>query len=297
MRDNIVWDFVRKKKKLSILFFICLYLMIKNSSIPYLFDPGPMISLLFDSPKSVFFKSLSPLIDIFSSAYVTSLIFYIFIEFIPTQDQEKKAKEVIKPHLAEVYSYLDELLAMIRYSAELQKILPSNDITKLDKLIIKDKEIYCKMRKLKDGKDIGVVKYSYNLLTDVDRYRNLILKSCCNITSTHSLSYCDSSLIHTISEIQLSELLKTFPGPNDVLLGYNIDVTYFGLGESYQKLLFLKEKLLSFLDEKTVCVIDNVSSEEINSWTETQAKVFEENPEMKKIVLELQKSFRNQKNN
>lgn len=292
-----MWDFVRKKKKLSILFFICLYLMIKNSSIPYLFDPGPMISLLFDSPKSVFFKSLSPLIDIFSSAYVTSLIFYIFIEFIPTQDQEKKAKEVIKPHLAEVYSYLDELLAMIRYSAELQKILPSNDITKLDKLIIKDKEIYCKMRKLKDGKDIGVVKYSYNLLTDVDRYRNLILKSCCNITSTHSLSYCDSSLIHTISEIQLSELLKTFPGPNDVLLGYNIDVTYFGLGESYQKLLFLKEKLLSFLDEKTVCVIDNVSSEEINSWTETQAKVFEENPEMKKIVLELQKSFRNQKNN
>lgn len=142
-------DFIKRNKMLAFVFVICIYLMIKNSSIPYFFDPPFIISFLFDSPKSEFFSKLAPLVDMFTSAYVTSLIFYIFIEYVPAIRQEKNAKAILKPQLVNLHYYITELLSMIEYSAKSEKLLPTDNIADLDNLSIKNKDFFVIYKLLK----------------------------------------------------------------------------------------------------------------------------------------------------
>ena len=69
-------SFRKRHKILFVLFLVSIFLMIKNSSIPYFFDPPAIISLIFDAPKTEFFSGVAQMVDIFASAYVTSLMFY-----------------------------------------------------------------------------------------------------------------------------------------------------------------------------------------------------------------------------
>lgn len=282
-------DFMKRNKILTTVFGICIYLMIKNSSIPYLFEPPIVISLLFDAPKSELFSAIAPLVDIFTSAYVTSLVFYVFIEYIPALEQEKKAKDVLKPQLVNLYLYISELLAIIEYSAKMQKISTDNNMSELDRLLIKDKEILCNRQTSKNDEIIEKAAYSYNLLKDGNNLRNLALNICKDIAATPSLSYCDSEFIHIISEIQLSELLKMLPKPGDILSKMKFDVSYLGLGESYQKLEVLQNKLRKYVDVRYDYVMLEISKEEIEEWQNTQAESLKEHPEILALLLELQK--------
>ena len=111
-------SFIKRHKILFALFVISIFLMIKNSSIPYFFTPPAFITFIFDAPKSEFFSGIAQMIDIFASAYVTSLLFYYMVDYLPAIKQEKKAKEIISPKLVSLYLYISELLAMIEYSAK-----------------------------------------------------------------------------------------------------------------------------------------------------------------------------------
>ena len=82
-------SFIKRHKILFILFAVSIFLMIKNSSIPYFFAPPAIISFIFDAPKSDFFSGMAQMIDIFTSAYVTSLVFYYMVDYLPAIKQEK----------------------------------------------------------------------------------------------------------------------------------------------------------------------------------------------------------------
>ena len=47
--------FVKRHKVLSALFLFSIFVMVKNSSIPYLFTPHTFIEFIFDAPQSSFF--------------------------------------------------------------------------------------------------------------------------------------------------------------------------------------------------------------------------------------------------
>ena len=96
--------------------------MFKNSKIPYSFDPPAFVSFVFDSPKGEFFSGVMQMVDIFASAYVTSLVFYFMVDYIPALKEEKKAKEIITPKLVNLYLYISELLAMIEFAARKKNI-------------------------------------------------------------------------------------------------------------------------------------------------------------------------------
>ena len=66
--------------------------------------------------------------DIFTSAYVTSLIFYYMVDYLPAMKQEKKAKDIIARKLVSLYLYISELLAMIEYSAKQKNLLQTGKL-------------------------------------------------------------------------------------------------------------------------------------------------------------------------
>ena len=57
-------SFIKRHKILFILFAVSIFLMIKNSSIPYFFAPPAIISFIFDVSKSDFFSGMAQMIDI-----------------------------------------------------------------------------------------------------------------------------------------------------------------------------------------------------------------------------------------
>ena len=279
-------SFIKRHKILFILFAVSIFLMIKNSSIPYFFAPPAIISFIFDAPKSDFFSGMAQMIDIFTSAYVTSLVFYYMVDYLPAIKQEKKAKEIIAPKLVSLYLYISELLAMIKYAAEQEKLLQTGKPEDMDKLHFKNKVILCKQKSFKNEVENGTTPYSFDLLKDCDNFRTLILNICNEISGTPSFSYCDTQVIHIISEIQLSELLRILPKPNDFLLQIDFaDVSYLGLGEGYQQLLSIYKELAVFVDTRHGYEMIDISKEEIQEWQEEQVESLKEHPEIAQILI------------
>lgn len=279
-------SFIKRHKILFILFAVSIFLMIKNSSISYFFAPPAIISFIFDAPKSDFFSGMAQMIDIFTSAYVTSLVFYYMVDYLPAIKQEKKAKEIIAPKLVSLYLYISELLAMIKYAAEQEKLLQTGKPEDMDKLHFKNKVILCKQKSFKNEVENGTTPYSFDLLKDCDNFRTLILNICNEISGTPSFSYCDTQVIHIISEIQLSELLRILPKPNDFLLQFDFaDVSYLGLGEGYQQLLSIYKELAVFVDTRHGYEMIDISKEEIQEWQEEQVESLKEHPEIAQILI------------
>lgn len=278
-------SFIKRHKILSLLFVICVFLMIKNSSIPYFFDPPALIAFLFDAPKSEFFSGVAQMIDIFASAYVTSLLFYYMVDYLPAIKQEEKAKGIIAPKLVSLYLYISELLAMIEYSAKKQDLCYSENIDAMDKLNIKSEEVLCKQKSYKNEEENGTAAYSYNLLKNGDQFRTLVLNTCAEIAATPSFSFCDTQVINLISEIQLSELLRMWPKPDDPLVQFNVE--HIGLGKGYQQLKTLIGHLSKFVDTRLGCEMIDISPEEIEEWQRDQAETLKQYPEIAEMLVAL----------
>lgn len=283
-------SFRKRHKILFALFLVSIFLMIKNSSIPYFFNPPAVISFIFDAPKTAFFSGVAQMIDIFASAYVTSLMFYYMVDYLPAIKQEKKAKEILSPKLVSLYLYISELLAMIEYSAKQENLLQTGNVADMDNLNIRDKVVFCKKRSFKNEMENGAAPHSYNLLKDCNKYRTLILDTCGAISCTPSFSYCDTQVIHIISEIQLSELLRMLPKLDDFMLQFDfVDSVYMGLGEGYQHLKSVCSKLSSYVDPRLGCEMTDISQQEIDAWHKWQADTLKERPELVQILIANQK--------
>ena len=95
---------------------ISLFLMIKQSQIPYF--PG-----FPDSLKPIFNVSGSPLfelVDVFTTAIATSLIFWFVFNYLPDQKNKKHAMLHCAGYIENLYSLLDELFSfiMLSYSSD-----------------------------------------------------------------------------------------------------------------------------------------------------------------------------------
>lgn len=285
-KGGLTMTFYKRHKILSLIFFISIFLLIKNSSIPYIFEPPIIIAYIFDVPQSNFWANVAQMSNTFTSAYVTSLIFYYMVNYLPIIKEEKNARDIIAPKLVSLYLYMSELLAMIKFAAEREHIFSTENIEDMDNLHIKDTTILCNKLTIKNDTQSGTCVNPYNLLKDCDKYRNLIKNICSEISCTPSFSYCDTHIIHIISEIQLADLLQILPESNDFLQQFkNIDITYFGLGKGYNQFIEIKKRLAPFVDTRLDYEMTDISEAEIQVWNEKQAEYFREHPEAIQILI------------
>lgn len=277
--------------------------MIKNSSIPYFFEPPAFISFIFDTPKSELFSGIMQMVDIFASAYVTSLIFYIMVDYIPAMRQEKKAKEIIAPKLVALYLYIGELLSEIEYSAKQKSLYDESNPDRMDDLRITTEIVKCKKTTCNNEQESGTHFYTYNLLENCHLWRNNILKTCSDISSVTSFSYCDSELIHIISQIQLSELLSMLPAPDDILRKISEEffnnASHMGLGKSFYSLRELYVKLGKFVDQRISYKLTDITQEEIDRAERENFETLQQYPDISKLLLGLEiekiKGYKNEK--
>ena len=274
--------FLKEHYILSILFVISILLMIKSSSIPYFIEPPTFVSFIFDSPKSEFWKGIFQFVDIFASAYVTSLIFYVMVDYIPSKQREKQSKQIVDAKLVSIYSYLSEFLSMIDYSAEI-----ANTSDNLDEVVFNNEMVNCKHTTLKNGIEHSTITYSYTLLKDCNKYKDVILDSARSLSGVLSFSYCDSEIIDVISEIQLIDLFQIIPPANEYYLNtQNIAPACIGTNEDCKKLKSLKDKLGKHISIRWDYQNHSISEEELAESMEKQVKTLMENPEIVKLIIE-----------
>lgn len=228
----MIRTFFEEHKWLSFIFILSVFLILKNSSIPYLIELPSIIRVFFDKPERIFWVEVSKVMDIFTTAYVTSLIFYYFIDYVPAQRNKKKAEEIIKPYLIVISRYMAELIALIEYVISKQHINDLETICDSDKIRIENEEIYCHRICYEDGNEIENNAYPYNVIKDCDKLRQLILEQCQRICSVPAFNCCDDSLIQIISEIQLSDLLRILP-ENKPLSKLGENIRYHGIGKGF----------------------------------------------------------------
>ena len=152
--------FIKRHKILTIIFVLGIILMLKNSTIPYFYEPPTIVAIIFNRPTSDFFVGLIEMVNIFASAYVTSLVFFYMVNFLPAIKQEEKTRKLIAPKLSSVYSYMCHLIAMIEHAAETQRLEIDKSIDALDNLIFYNDLTYCKQKYLMNGKENSMIDYS-----------------------------------------------------------------------------------------------------------------------------------------
>ena len=273
-------EFIKRNKLLSVLFVISIFLMIKNSSIPYPFSPPLVIQFIFNAPTSEFFSNFAGIVDIFTSAYVTSLLFYLIVDYIPALKHEKTAKEIFVPKLVNIYLYMSEIIAMIEYSMEQQGIVLAEDYTPLDDLQFNNTTTFCKKMTLKNGLESGTTPYSYVLPDDCKKYRTLVLNVCRDITGASSFSYCDFSVIQIMSTIQLSELLRIIGTIDDLELQSKYPISHINFGNGYKDFLQIHKSLESVIETKFQYKMIDISDQEKSEWIANSAKFLAEHPDI-----------------
>ena len=103
----------------------------------------------------------------------------------------------------------------------------------------------------------------------------------------------DKQVIHIISEIQLSELLRMLPKPNDFLLKFDFaDISYIGLGKGYEQLVSIYEKLADFVDTRHAYQMVDISNDEIDEWQKDQAESLQKHPELAQVLIEMQREHK-----
>lgn len=275
--------FAKEHKVLSFLFVVSVVLILKNSSIPYLFKMPAFITMIFNEPQNQFWIELAKVIDIFTAAYVTSLLFYLIIEYLPADKKRKQAREIIKPHLENIYLYMSELVAIMEYVITKDFLNNSEDFYNSDKIKIESEEIYCHRICYEEGIEIENCGCTYNVLKDCDKFRRLILDKCQLISSIPVFSYADAEVIQIISEIQLSDLLKLLPRDNPFsYLGENI--VYHGIGQAFLNFKNMSNRIKKITGNKCSYKLLEITSEELKTYQRNFVEALEQYLELQKIL-------------
>ena len=280
--------FARTHKLLFAIFVISIILMIKNSTIPYPCDMPHLITFIFDRPTGAC-GAIADIVDVFTSSYVTSLIFYYAIEYIPSIRKAQRGKEIIDGELVNLELYIAEFLAMLRYAAMKNtndKNFTSNALNNLP--FQKNIDYPCKKRTIRnnDNSSTHMQPTSFNLVFQCNKYRDLILKNCQNLCSTPFFSFCDSGIIELISQIQLLGIFRMLPTPDVPIFKYKTRPTYF-IGNDFFKL----EEILTKLDTYALVTYrveyESISDEEFEDYKREIQEYLSQHPQIAQYLRDI----------
>ena len=195
-------------------------------------------------------------------AYVSSLIFYVIVDYIPKKENEKKAFAIISNNLVTIYNNLSYIIRMILFEIEVDKNI--EDITLSDLCEVKNLEFgtivkYADIIHVKNGKDINVKDFSFNILDKCKTCGESINKSIDEIYSLPVAGNVNNELLELLVNIRKCRFLhmisyfthentRKIPGRINEILFY--DESFFELIQYREKLGKEKFDLLDYRFER-----------------------------------------------
>lgn len=205
-----VWSRL-KKSILIIIMLASLFCIVKFSSVSvWCALPGFVKKILERPVEGTNAYEIWLIIDNLCLAYVASLIFYVVVDYIPKKENEKKAFAIISNNLVTIYNNLSYIVRMILFEIEVDKSI--KDITLSDLCKVKNLEFdtitkYADIRHIKNGKDINVKDFSYNILDKCKTCGESINKSIDEIFSLPVAGNVNNELLELLVGIRKCRFL------------------------------------------------------------------------------------------
>lgn len=259
---------------------LAVFIVLKFSTLPTpSFLPNFVIDL-FERPANGS-KTLEALriLENLSLAYITSLIIYFLIDFIPKKRLEKKAFTICKLKLVNVYLNMSNIIGPIKMLLDLNKEnrnITANELKGITKYEPHLEKTYYKNEVCLNKADSnGQTKGIFLFHKDISQYASKIRKLIDIITTLPSSGNLPIQLLNILSSIHSCEFIekwhqsKTAPVKSSTYEIHNMDNDFY---EFIQLYLALEE----FDFNKHRYIYTKLNDEEITSITAEKKLIFKE---------------------
>lgn len=146
-KQNEFSIFIQRNKILFLLTFVCIIIIIKQSSVPFCWEYNKLTEVLFMKPMdgTGLGETISVLYNL-GLAYISSLIFYLLVDYFPKRKKEKNAFIQIENHLETIDMLINRLfsyLAFISGTGNSPSQMMPNEIIQLHHIRLCNKQRPC----------------------------------------------------------------------------------------------------------------------------------------------------------
>lgn len=200
-----------KKGILLILLLASIFCIVKFSSVSMWPVLPNYIKVLFKRPnEGTDAYEIWFIINELCMAYVASLIFYYIVDYIPKKEKEKKAFAIVSNNLVNIYDNLSYIIRMVLFEIKVDKSIEQitlSDLCEVKNLQFDTDTKYADITHLKNGKDINVKGFSFELLDECKTRGKSINKSIDEIFSLPVAGNINDKLIDILVDIRKSRFL------------------------------------------------------------------------------------------
>lgn len=278
-------------KILMIILYISIFAIIKFSDVP-------LLSWLPELLKSVFLKPNEGTLqyDFFkfaenmSLAYISGLIFYILIEYVPSQKNADKSYEIIKNNLKNLYSRMSTVVSIVLYFESIDKEVSHITIEDCAGISTTNYDLdvhYLKSTAFINGLEKAPTNFSFTFELDMPNYSKAIFRYISDIKNSAAIVNVEFEIIELISAIEacgFTNQLAWFQ--NAWESGYG---EFHQYGDKFYEFLDLYRRLEEFPFDKHTYRIRALSDDEIESLLKfrsefSKSPLIEESKNFKKII-------------
>lgn len=199
--------FIIEHRFLCGMFVFSIWIILKNSNIPYgCLENIKIIHILFDKFPAGFLRELSSFVEVFLSAYATGLMFYYIVDYIPQQEVREKALKTLQPRIEKIYENMTMFYMMYKTVAEKQGVW--NEDAKLDEMRFDNERVYCRKVVSYENKEY---KYFYEFIKDANKCIKEIQKRAERICELSYFLYLGEEEKNAISILPDIDIFTLFP--------------------------------------------------------------------------------------
>ena len=277
----------KKMFVLNALLFISIYSVIKFSELPLLVEL-PIINFIFLKPEvNTEAYEIFRLFENLGLAYISSYVFYILIEYLPNKKMEKKAFELIKSDLINLYMNMSNIIAFLNCKLLITKDIKDiqlDDILSINELCLENKKEYYSQEIYING----IVISHDDLYINVHNYINSSIKNIQDnidkIKGISCSSYIETEIIEVLSEIEsgnfLNSLLYTLKKPP-----INAKIYHTSLNKDYIRFINSYKLLSNFNFDKYSYKLINMNDDEIQAYEDSvKRNLKEKNIDRDKLI-------------
>ncbi len=266
---------------LLLLLIISIFLVLKFSEItlPSIFPES--VTKIFEQPsKDSNSFEVFRILERLSLAYISGMIIFFLINFIPRKSVEIKALKISQPALLEIYSNMGTMIAPLKMILNIEKKnkkIKLADLKQIKKYSnkIEDTYYYTSGVYINNRLSKGGEKKIFLYPKDLKELSQRVQKKVDNLTSLPSTSNLPVSLVETLSAISSSDFLRkcstldkvvSLPGPTEIA---NFDIAFYDFIKLYLKLESYEFRKLSY-------VYGRLGQDEIDLLREKKKNAFKE---------------------
>lgn len=171
-----------------------------------------------------------------SFAYISSIITYILIQYIPERRKAIKAFVTLRSDLEQIYSSMSRLISMFLFDMQIDKSesqIILSDVAEMKHMYITNECKMCEIHPYRNGVDQRTVSEDYNLHKDSHIFSEGILKRIEKIERTPCYVQLDNRIVDLLDEIKHNgfcgklscehTLIEPIPSVKPVIINFDTD--------------------------------------------------------------------------